>query len=99
MRSELREYYIVVRSAPGVAKAWTPVDPTNGYTYDLEKLPKRGKFGLESRAQVAVDKCRADTATHLGHLRRIGDAHAKSMIPFYEGLEFRVAKVAITVDL
>ncbi len=99
MRSELHEYYIIVRSAPGVAKAWTPVDPVTGYTYDLEKLPKRGKFGMEAKAQTFAADLKVQANAHLDRLKAIGDAHAKSMIPFYEGLEFRVAKVAITVDL
>lgn len=98
MRVEIREYYIIVRSMSGVIKAWTPYDPHSGYTYDLEKLPRRAKFGLESKAAQKLADVIAANDAMVARYRQEGSCY-RIPIDRYAAVEFKIAKVAITVDL
>lgn len=104
MPVEIREYYIVVRSSSHVNEAWTPYDVTGEYLVDLEKLPKRAKYGTETLAAEAVAVAEAKTAAHIAHLSaRLVPGDTQSTVfetlSIYKSMEFKVARVAITVDL
>ena len=99
MRVEIREYYIIVRSMSGITKTWTPYDPHSGYTYDLEKLPRRAKFGLESKAAQKLADVIAANDAMVARYRQAGSSCYREMADRYAAAEFKIAKVAITVDL
>lgn len=96
MRTESLEYYIILTNSHP-QKAWHPYDPTSHCNYDLMKLPMRAKFESYDLAQSKLAACYAQTKRLADHVANIPSA--AWMADVHRATEFKVAKVAITVDL